>query len=236
MKNLTPEGYREIENVFNELGQIHYGDAWTGTELNARRLPSPDEITARRQRETEDYEEQKRTHGGPTLRQAPGKPPGHLIEFNPFADDSLPDPNDEEYLAEREARQRRDEIEHRLIGHLYNGTIPTYLKDQHGEIRDLPSRLWQSNGFWFSLSSNLAKWQTDQQTTYTGSLLVKITDARQFLKTVAIDSATHQDKVVKLRGRGRPSCMPEIAQEMRRRHERGKMLPSMYGEARVLEN
>ena len=46
MKNLTPKGYQEITSVFNRIGQIHYGDAWTGAELNARQLPDPDEIDA----------------------------------------------------------------------------------------------------------------------------------------------------------------------------------------------
>ena len=230
---ITPEGYWEIASVFNRLGESRYGDAWTGAELNARQLPSPDEISAKRQEEAEDYEEAKHAHGVEAfMQQASGKPPGHLVEINPFADDSLPDPDDKKYLAEREARQRRDEIEPRLIERLYSGTIPVYLKDQHGEIHDLPSRLWQSAEFRYFLGSSWAEWRADKQTTYTGSLLVKITDAWQLL---AEDSTPRQGKVVPLRPVGRRSSdWAEVKQEMRRRHTEGEMLSSLYQEAKVL--
>ena len=185
MKNLTPRGYCEITDVFNQLGQIHYGDVWTGAELSARQLPGPDEIKAKRQEAARNYEEWKR-EAGVTASMQPdlGKPPGHFIEVNPYMDESLPDPNNEEYLSEREARERRDEIEHQLIGHLYSGAPPAYLKDQYGEFRALPNQLWQSRELSFHLISNAVEWWRYGQVMHSGGVFVKTVDAEKFIKAV----------------------------------------------------
>lgn len=233
MKNIVPKGYLEITQVFNRLGRIHYGQSWTGQELTAQHLPSPDEISAERQKAAKDYEELNEHLGvEASMVQESGKPPGHLVEKNPYLDDSLPNPKDQKYLAEREARQRRDDIEGQLIDHLYNGDIPSFLKDQHGEINKLPSRLWQSTEFTFSVISNTAQWQINKQTNLKGAVLLKTDDAKEFPRaTKAGAQAQKTEKGVPLRGRGRPSVMPKILEEMRHRKRSGELKSSMYAEA-----
>ena len=222
MPKIIPKGYRHIREVLDWQGIQLFGDDWTGKEFEARKLPD----------------------------QASDKPPGYFIPgqvsiFVPYEDDSLPDPDDKDYLIERQARDRCNQAEGELRRLLYDGKIRAKcLNRKDGTLIDIPSNYWLSGGlrstFRFRLTIGTAEWKSGLRT-ISGPVLVPSAEFEDMCAGQPSSDDTpprEEDRVVQLASRrpriGRPSMPAEIEIEMRQRGSDGKLLPSLNQEAAYL--
>ena len=107
------------------------------------------------------------------------------------------------------------------------------MKDERGEIHDVPSHCWQSVEFKFFLVTGLANWQPEDRV-YQGQMLVGKAELKQFKTEQAKKNLAQEENVARVPGR--PTLMPEIEEEMRRRFQTGEIQSSMYKEARHLDH
>ena len=183
-----PDRYLALPEAFNVLGRERFGAVWTGSELEARVLPPPDETFAaiERAEATIDRIEAGRkqkaealrhpTQGAvapktiPAVEAPPHENPSSRFEtiahFAGVAPDVVAAATDETaYREEYAARQRRNQIEQELRGALYaERREAVVLNTEDGLVISIPNNNWAATdlyvevGFHVDFGKGVAGW------------------------------------------------------------------------------
>ena len=174
--SFIPDGYCDFRGCFNLIGEARFGEDWTGRELGARPIPSPEE----RDREVGSWIERLEKHQPDDLpidredffrllgkKAALGRDAEGLTVS--FSDDHLffgeivreweaIDPKKDEYknlYSELcEFLVRKNDVLSEIRQNLYNGRIRAYLLDSYGHLEGVPKDVWATS-VWDSVASGL---------------------------------------------------------------------------------